>query len=62
MGQGDFMPISGHHKKPLDPKRIKKIKEGWKKADKIHQEAMKHHHEVDVPTAEKILEDELGEL
>ncbi|QQR83860.1 hypothetical protein IPJ72_01475 [Candidatus Peregrinibacteria bacterium] len=55
MGQGDFLPIGGHPRKPIDPKKIAKIKEGGKKADQIHQKAVEHHKKIDIPAAEEQL-------
>ncbi len=45
------MPIGGHKRK-IDPKKIKKIKEGGKKADQIHKKTAAHHEEHEVPAAE----------
>ena len=61
MGQGDFMPIGGHRRK-ADPKLIKKIKEGGKKADQIRQKADEHHHAHDVPKAEEELLKDLDSI
>lgn len=61
MGQGDFIPIGGH-RRTIDPKRIKELQEGGKKADKIHKEAEAHHKEHDVPKAEEELLKDLGNI
>ena len=61
MGQGDLMPIGGHYRKP-DPKRIKKILEGGKKAEAIRQKAEEHHKAEEVPTAEEELVKDLKNL
>lgn len=54
MGQGDFLPISGH-RRHYDPKHAQQIKEGGKKADAIRKQATKQHKEVEVPKAEEEL-------
>jgi len=61
MGEGDFMPTGGHRRK-IDPKKIEKIKEGGKKADKIHKKTEAHHHEQEVPAAEEKLLKDLKDL
>ena len=54
MGEGDFMPSGGHSRK-ADPARAKKIKEGGKKADAIHQKTEAHHKSEEEPAAESEL-------
>jgi len=61
MGQGDLMPIGGHRRQ-LDPKKIKKIKEGGKKADAIHQKTEALHKAEEVPKAEEQLLKDLEQL
>ena len=55
------MPTGGHRRK-IDPKKIEKIKEGGKKADKIHKKTEAHHHEQEVPAAEEKLLKDLKDL
>lgn len=62
MGQGDYMPAGGHRRKPIDPKRIKEIQEGGKKAGVIRKKADIQHHEHDVPKAEEELLKELKDI
>ncbi len=54
MGEGDFMPSGGHHRK-ADPARVKQIQEGGKKADAIHQKTEAHHKAEEEPIAESEL-------
>lgn len=62
MGEGDLMPAGRRRKKRIDPKKLQKIKEGWKKAEKIRQETMAHHEEHEVPKAEEELLKDLKEI
>lgn len=62
MGEGDFQPTGGHRRKPLDPKKIQKIKEGGRKADEIRKKADVHHESHDVPAAEEELLKDLGKI
>lgn len=55
MGEGDFQPRGSHRKKAIDPKKLKAMKEQWKKAPKIREEAIQHHKEEEVPKAEEEL-------
>lgn len=59
---GDLMPLGGYRKKAIDPKRVQKIKEGWKKAEEIRKKATEHHHSTDVPAAEEQLLEDLKDL
>jgi hypothetical protein len=61
MGEGDYMPISRHRRK-YDPVHAKKIKEGGKKARKIHKETVARHKEEEIPQAEEELLKSLEEL
>ena len=61
MGEGDLMPVGGHRRK-ADPKKIQKIKEGGKKADKIHKKTEAHHEKHEVPKAENELMKDLEQL
>lgn len=61
MGQGDFMPIGGHHRR-YDPEYAKKIKEGGKLAKIIHEKTTQEHKAVEVPKAEEELMKDLEEL
>ena len=61
MGEGDFMP-TGRRRKKADPKHVRKIQEGGKKADLIRKKSNHHHKKVEVPIAEKQLEKDLEEL
>ena len=51
MGQGDLMPAGRRRKKAIDPKKLKKIREGWEKADKIREKAHVHHEEYNDPSS-----------
>ena len=62
MGQGDLMPAGRRRKKAIDPKKLKKIREGWEKADKIREKAHVHHEEHEVPVAEEELQKDLEEI
>ncbi len=48
-------------KKIPDPKRIKKIQEGVKKADKLFEDNEKFRMQIESPSAEKELEDFLNQ-
>ncbi|PIZ72015.1 hypothetical protein COY07_03930 [Candidatus Peregrinibacteria bacterium CG_4_10_14_0_2_um_filter_43_11] len=63
MGYTDLMPISGGQKKKrIDPKRLKKLKEGGKRADAIHQKSEMQHVLTEVPMAEEELAEDLKKL
>ena len=48
------MPTGSYRRKKIDPKKIKKIKEGGKKADEIREKANEHHKKEEIPKAEEI--------
>jgi hypothetical protein len=58
---GDHLPISGHKRK-YDPAHAKKIKEGGKRAQKIHKETTEKHQKEDVPKAEEELQKDLESI
>lgn len=62
MGQGDYIPIGGHRKKPIDPKRLKMIREKMAQSGEIHEKAIQHHKEHDVPKAEEELLKDLKDV
>jgi len=61
MGEEDFMPAGGHHRR-YDPKLAAKIKEGGKKAQKIREISNEHHKQIDIPKAEEDLLKDLEKL
>ncbi len=62
MGEGDYLPKGRHRKKPVDPKKLKAMKEQWKKAPEIREKATRHHKEKEVPKAEEELEKDLKQI
>ncbi|MBN2096360.1 hypothetical protein JW752_03075 [Candidatus Peregrinibacteria bacterium] len=62
MGEGDFIPRGGHRKKAIDPKKLKAMKEQWKKAPKIREKAVRQHQEEEVPKAEEELLKDLSNI
>ncbi len=62
MGEGDFQPRGSHRKKAIDPKKLKAMREQWKRAPKIREEAIAHHQEEEVPKAEEELLKDLEQL
>lgn len=62
MAQGELMPAGRRRKKAIDPKKMQKIKEGWKKAEKIREKAHAHHEEHEVPVAEDELIKDLEQI
>ena len=62
MGEGDLMPAGRRRKKPLNQKKLQKIKEGWKKAEKIREKAVTHHKEHEIPAAEDELLKDLDKI
>lgn len=61
MGIEDRAP-AGRYRKKVDPKRAQQIREGGKKADEIRQQSMAQHQKLEVPLAEKLLEEELKKI
>lgn len=62
MGEGDYLPSGRGPVKKADPERIKKIKEGGKKADEIREKAIQFENEHEIPKAEEDLLKELEEI
>jgi hypothetical protein len=61
MGQGDLIPSGAGYRKP-DPKRVKKILEGGKKAEEIRKKADEHHKAEEEPAAEEQLMKDLKNI
>lgn len=61
MSRRELMPSGGHRKK-ADPKRIKKILEGGKKAEEIRKKAEEYHKAKEVPSAEEQLMKDLKNI
>jgi len=56
MGAGDLMPQGGSSRShTVDPKRLKKIQEGGKRADQIKKQMERQHQALEVPQAEEEL-------
>ncbi|MBU1017635.1 hypothetical protein KKA33_01250 [Patescibacteria group bacterium] len=62
MGEGDFAPRGGHRKKAINPKKLKAMKEQWKKAPKIREKAKAQHEKEEVPKAEEELLKDLSNI
>lgn len=52
----DTLPNSGHTHKRLTPKQLQKLKEGNKHADLIRLQRETEHSELEVPSAEALLD------
>jgi len=62
MGMEDRTPAGGGYHKPIDPKKLKKIKERWKQSESIRGLSTKHHQEHEVPKAEEELLEDLKKM
>lgn len=60
MGAGDYLPPARGRR--YDPKHAAAIKQGGKKAQKIHDESHTHHQSIEVPQAEEELLKDLENL
>jgi len=55
-------PSGGGYHKPIDPKKLKKMKERWKESESIRGLSNKHHQEHEVPIAEEELLKDLEKI
>lgn len=62
MGMEDRAPSGGGYHKPIDPKKLKQIKERWKQSESIRGLSNKHHEEHEVPKAEEELMKDLEKV
>jgi len=53
-GEEQVSSGGGYHK-PIDPKKLKAIRERWKESESIRGLTSKHHEEHEVPIAEEEL-------
>ena len=51
MGQGDLQPRGKYYRKPIDPKKLKAMKEQWKRAPKIRKKQIQKKKKKDAPNA-----------
>ena len=56
------MPSGGGYHKPIDPKKLKKMRERWKESESIRGLSNKHHQEHEVPIAEEELLKDLEKI
>jgi len=62
MGMEDNTPAGGGYHKPIDPKKLKQMKERWKESESIRGLTNKHHQEHEVPIAEEELLKDLEKI
>jgi len=55
-------PSGGGYHKPIDPRKLKQIRERWKESESIRGLTNKHHQEHEVPIAEEELLKDLEKI
>lgn len=62
MAGEEQLSSGGGYRKPIDPKKLKKIRERWKESESIRGLTNKHHEEHEVPIAEEELLKDLEKI
>ena len=62
MSGEESTPSGGGYHKPIDPKKLRQMKERWKQSESIRGLTNKHHQEHEVPIAEEELLKDLEKI